>query len=52
MTKRMRIVSVVALAICCLLLLWGYRFVRRHLEIDSCLDSGGSWSYDQGKCNQ
>ena len=22
------------------------------LRIDSCLDEGGSWNYDQGKCNR
>jgi hypothetical protein len=31
-------------------LVFGFLKVKRWLEIDACLDSGGSWNYKENRC--
>jgi hypothetical protein len=44
---RRTILVIVAIAILVSAGLW----VRYQLAIDGCLDSGGRWDYDAGKCD-
>jgi hypothetical protein len=37
-------------AVVALVLVAGGLWVRQFLQVDSCLDSGGSWNYDDGIC--
>ena len=43
--QKLIIVAIVAL-IAGLVVLW----LKKQLDIDACLDHGGAWSYEQGKC--
>lgn len=40
------IVSAVIACVVVVLIVWG----RTQLKIDSCLDNGGRWNYEQGVC--
>lgn len=49
------IVAVIGLAAWALILFslyFGYEFISAQIEIDQCLDSGGSYNSKTGQCNQ
>jgi hypothetical protein len=45
-----RLVILAALALALLILSWPR--VRLFFQIDSCLDSGGAWNYEQSQCER
>jgi hypothetical protein len=49
-TRRPSNTLVIALIVAALLAAIAMPRVRRFLEVDSCLDRGGSWDYEQQRC--
>lgn len=47
LTKKRAIWILVSVVACIVLIL----VVHRELKIDSCLDKGGRWDYEAGKCD-
>lgn len=46
------VVGLVTWAIILIALYFGYELISAQIEIDQCLDSGGSYNYNVGQCNQ
>lgn len=46
MNLKKLLLAAIALVLVVLLMLW----LRTEVKIDSCLDLGGRWNYDAGKC--
>jgi hypothetical protein len=46
MRKKKFILLIIIILLCIPVYLW----IKRQLEIDSCLDKGGRWNYESGKC--
>jgi hypothetical protein len=44
-SKKMTLL-VIAIIVAVLVVFW----IRRHLQIDGCLDAGGRWNYEQKAC--
>ena len=42
--------SVIWIIVAVALLMVGGYWLRRNLQIDSCLDNGGRWNYQQSSC--
>ena len=46
MAKKKMVVLIVMMALFVLFVCW----FKGYMDIDKCLDSGGSWNYDKGIC--
>ncbi|WP_166642746.1 hypothetical protein [Methylocaldum gracile] len=42
--------KIIILAVVLILLMAGGIWLRKQLQIDSCLDAGGRWNYEEGVC--
>lgn len=42
--------KILILAVVLILLIAGGIWLRKQLQIDSCLDAGGRWNYEEGVC--
>ena len=49
MNRKLIIAVVLTLAMAVVIIV--VAFLRHHLRIDGCLDSGGAWNYAEGRCD-